>query len=82
MLSLTLILLYYLVQLAKSRGKRSWRARQITFTIASITPQATFYTREEITAWGDALGLSLANYDPSPGNVHVFAFRKPSHESP
>jgi ubiquinone/menaquinone biosynthesis C-methylase UbiE len=76
-LGMTLIPLYYLVHLAKSRGRRGWSGAKNFFYDYIITPQATFYTREEITAWGDALGLDLTKYDPSPGNVHVFVFRKP-----
>jgi hypothetical protein len=74
---MTLIPLYYLVHLAKSRGRRGWAGAKSFFYDYIITPQATFYTREEITAWGDALDLDLTKYDPSLGNVHVFVFRKP-----
>lgn len=76
-LGMTLIPLYYLVHLAKSRGRRGWGGAKNFFYDYIITPQATFYTREEITAWGDKLGLDLIKYDPSLGNVHVFVFRKP-----
>jgi ubiquinone/menaquinone biosynthesis C-methylase UbiE len=75
-LGMTLIPLYYLVHLAKSRGRRGWAGARNFFYDYIITPQATFYTREEISAWGDALGLDLAKYDPSLGNVHVFVFQK------
>jgi hypothetical protein len=86
-LGMTLIPLYYLVHLAKSRGRRSWAGAKNFFYDYIITPQATFYTREEITAWGDELGLHLTRYDPLLGNVHVFVFRKPpirrhDHEIP
>lgn len=77
-LGMTLIPLYYLAHLAKSRGRRSWDGAKNFFYDYIITPQATFYTREEISAWGDALGLDLIKYDPSLGNVHVFVFQKPS----
>jgi ubiquinone/menaquinone biosynthesis C-methylase UbiE len=77
-LSMTLIPLYYLVHLAKSRGKRTWQGAKNFFYDYIVTPQATFYTREQITEWGNALGLHLTKYDPSLGNVHVFVFRKPS----
>lgn len=75
-LSMTLIPLYYLAHLVKSRGKRTWDGAKNFFYDYIVTPQATFYTREEITAWGDTLGLTLIKYDPSLGNVHVFVFRK------
>jgi ubiquinone/menaquinone biosynthesis C-methylase UbiE len=77
-LSMTLIPLYYLVHLAKSRGKRTWEGANNYFYDYIVTPQATFHTRKEITNWGDDLGLDLVKYDPSLGNVHVFVFRKPT----
>lgn len=76
-LSMTLIPLYYLVHLAKSRGRRTWAGAKNFFYDYMMTPRATFYTREEIIAWGSALGLELITYDPSLGNVHVFVFGKP-----
>jgi len=75
-LSLTLVPLYYLVHLAKSRARRTWAGAKNFFYDYIITPQAAFFTREEIAAWGDELGLDLIRYDPSLGNVHVFMFRK------
>jgi ubiquinone/menaquinone biosynthesis C-methylase UbiE len=76
-LRMTLMPLYYLVHLAKSRGRRTWAGARNFFYDYIITPQATFYTREEVTAWGDELGLDLMKYDPSLGNVHAFVLRKP-----
>lgn len=81
-LSMTLIPLYYLVHLAKSRGKRTWTGAKNFFYDYIITPRATFYTREEITAWAGGFGLELVAYDPSLGNVHVFVFRKPPERQP
>jgi len=75
-LSMTLIPIYYLAHLVKSCGKRTWEGATNYFYDYMVTPQATFYTREEITGWGDELSLRLAKYDPSPGNVHVFVFQK------
>jgi ubiquinone/menaquinone biosynthesis C-methylase UbiE len=80
-LSATLIPLYYLVHLAKSRGKRTWAGASNFFYDYIITPRAMFYTREEVTTWGDALGLGLTKYDPSLGNVHVFVFRKANSQT-
>ncbi len=77
-LSITLIPIYYLAHLVKSRGKRTWEGATNYFYDYIVTPHATFYTREQITGWGTNLSLELAKYDPSPGNVHVFVFRKPS----
>jgi ubiquinone/menaquinone biosynthesis C-methylase UbiE len=76
-LSLTLIPVYYLAHLIKSRGKRTWQGATNFFYDYLITPQATFHTREEVAAWGKALDLNLVKYDASLGNVHVFVFRKP-----
>lgn len=76
-LSATLVPLYYLVHLIKSRGRRTWAGAKNFFYDYIITPQATFHTREEITAWGSDLGLDLDEYDASLGNVHVFVFQKP-----
>ncbi len=72
----TLIPLYYLVHLAKSRGKRTWRGAKNFFYDYIITPQATFHTREEVEAWGSRLGLQLLTYEEHVGNVHAFVFRK------
>jgi ubiquinone/menaquinone biosynthesis C-methylase UbiE len=80
-LSMTLVPLYYVVHLAKSRGRRSWEGTKNFFYDYIITPQATFYTREEITIWGDELGLDLTKYDRSLGNVHVFVFAKPTNSA-
>jgi ubiquinone/menaquinone biosynthesis C-methylase UbiE len=77
LLSMTLIPLYYVVHLIKSRGKRTWQGAQNFFYDYIITPQATFYTREEVTRWGSQLGIELIRYEPSLGNVHVFIYRKP-----
>jgi ubiquinone/menaquinone biosynthesis C-methylase UbiE len=76
-ISMTLIPLYYLAHLTKTRGRRTREGAENFFYDYIITPQATFYTREEILVWGDELGLDLTRYDPSLGNVHVFVFRKP-----
>lgn len=72
----TLLPLYYIVHLIKSGGKRSFRGARNFFYDYIITPLASFHTREEITSWGNELGLDLVTYDPSLGNVHVFVFRK------
>jgi ubiquinone/menaquinone biosynthesis C-methylase UbiE len=80
-LSLTLMPLYYLIHLAKSRGRRTWVGAKNFFYDYIITPRATFYTRKEITAWGGELGLELIKYDPSLGNVHVFVFQRRSNLS-
>ena len=78
MLTATLIPLYYAVHLAKSRGKRTWQGACNFFYDYIVTPQAAFYTREEIVRWGTEAGLDVLRYDPSLGNVHIFVFRKSS----
>ena len=77
LLALTLVPLYYVAHLAKSRGRRTWEGAKNFFYDYIITPQASFHTREEITAWGSAVRLEIVKYDASLGNVHVFIFRKP-----
>jgi len=72
----TLLPVYYLVHLLKSRGQRTWRGAKSFFYDYIITPRATFHTREEIVQWGEAMGLELLEYDPRVGNVHAFFFRK------
>jgi ubiquinone/menaquinone biosynthesis C-methylase UbiE len=74
----TLLPVYYLVHLAKSRGQRTWRGAKSFFYDYIITPTATFHTREAIVQWGEESGLELLEYDPQVGNVHAFFFRKTS----
>jgi ubiquinone/menaquinone biosynthesis C-methylase UbiE len=76
LLNMTVIPVYYLTHLVKSRGRRTWAGAKSFFYDYVITPQATFYTREEVQAWGAKEGLELTVYDPSLGNVHVFMFKK------
>jgi ubiquinone/menaquinone biosynthesis C-methylase UbiE len=72
----TLLPVYHLVHLVKSRGTRSWKGSRNFFYDYILTPQATFHTREEIVDWGTELGLQLLDYDEHVGNVHAFIFRK------
>jgi ubiquinone/menaquinone biosynthesis C-methylase UbiE len=72
----TLLPVYYVVHLVKSRGKRTWEGAKNFFYDYIITPQATFHTREEIVEWGRNNSLSLIEYDENIGNVHAFFFRK------
>jgi SAM-dependent methyltransferase len=76
LLDMTVIPVYYLAHLVKSRGQRTWAGAKSFFYDYVITPQATFHPREEVEAWGAKEGLELTVYDPSLGNVHVFMFRK------
>jgi hypothetical protein len=72
----TLLPVYYLAHLAKSRGKRTWQGAKNFFYDYIITPRATFHTREEVEEWGRRNGLELLEYYPDIGNVHAFVFRK------
>lgn len=73
---MTLLPVYYVAHLVKSRGKRTWKGAKNFFYDYLITPQATFHTREEIEAWGKQTGLELLEYDENVGNVHAFVFAK------
>jgi ubiquinone/menaquinone biosynthesis C-methylase UbiE len=72
----TMIPLYWLAHLVKSRGRRTWRGAVNFFYDYFVTPRATFHTYEEVLDWANEEGLKLINYDPSLGNVHAFVFRK------
>ena len=72
----TLLPIYYLVHLVKSRGKRTWYGARNFFYDYIITPQATFHTKDEIVVWAREQGLELIDYDPDVGNVHAFIFKK------
>jgi ubiquinone/menaquinone biosynthesis C-methylase UbiE len=73
----TIVPLYWLVHLIKSRGRRTWQGAVHFFYDYFVTPRASFHTREEVCGWAHEEGLELLEYDPSLGNVHVFVFRKP-----
>ena len=73
----TLLPIYYLAHLIKSKGKRTWAGARNFFYDYIITPQATFHTREEISRWGTESGLQLVHYDKKNiGNCHAFVFKK------
>lgn len=72
----TVFPLYYVVHLLKSRGTRTVRGARNFFYDYFLTPRASFHSRDEIAGWGERSGLKLLGYDPSPGNVHVFFFKK------
>jgi hypothetical protein len=74
----TLLSLYYLVHLVKSRGKRTWLGAKNFFYDYIVTPQATFHSKSEIERWASDKGLELLDYDPNVGNVHVFIFQNKS----
>lgn len=72
----TVFPLYYAAHLIKSRGKRTLRGTRNFFYDYIMTPRASFHSRDEIADWASRSGLEFLDYDPSLGNVHVFAFRK------
>jgi len=72
----TLLPIYYLVHLVKSRGKHTWRGATHFFYDYLITPRASFHSWDQIEHWASLAGLSVLNYDPDVGNVHAFILRK------
>jgi ubiquinone/menaquinone biosynthesis C-methylase UbiE len=72
----TLLPVYYLVHLVKSRGKRSWRGAKNFLYDYIVTPRATFHTYQEIVQWALAAGMQVVAYEENVGNVHVFVLRK------
>ena len=72
----TLLPVYYLVHLLKSRGKRTWRGAKSFFYDYIITPRASFHTKEEVVDGGSKLSLQLIDYVENVGNVHAFVFQK------
>ena len=78
MISASLLPIYYLVHLVKSKGTRTWSGAKNFFYDYIITPRASFHTREEIVSWGNEHYLTLLSYFPGPGNVHTFVLRKKS----
>jgi len=76
LLFVTIIPLYWLVHLVKSRGRRTWRGAVNFFYDYFVTPRASFHTYEEVCRWAAQEDMELIAYDPSLGNVHVFFLRK------
>jgi SAM-dependent methyltransferase len=76
----TLLPAYYLVHLAKSRGKRTWAGAKSFFYDYFLTPRATFHSKREVLEWAAAAGCDVAHYDRvSLGNCHVFVvIKRPS----
>jgi len=72
----SLLPIYYFVHLVKSGGKRTWRGARHFFYDYFITPRASFHSRSQIEDWCKAARLSVLEYDPDLGNVHVFIIRK------
>jgi ubiquinone/menaquinone biosynthesis C-methylase UbiE len=68
---------YYLVHLVKSRGKRTWRGAQNLFYDYFATPQVAFLSRNDVEDWCRPSGMTIVSYDRNvAGNVHSFVLRK------
>lgn len=76
LIHVTLLPVYYLVHLVKSRGRRTWEGARHLFYDYIITPQASFHTRQQVEEWGNACNLRLIKYVHAVGNTHVFFFSK------
>jgi glycosyltransferase involved in cell wall biosynthesis/ubiquinone/menaquinone biosynthesis C-methylase UbiE len=76
LLHLTLVPIYFLAHLLKSKGRRTWRGAVNLFYDYFITPQAEFYSEADIEQWFSMAGLERMAYFPKVGNVHAFVARK------
>ena len=75
----TLLPLYYLAHLVKSRGKTSWYGAKNLFYDYFVTPVVEFLSRRELEQWSEGCGVEIVGYDPNPGlNVHSFVLRRPA----
>lgn len=73
----TLLPIYYLAHLVKSRGKRSWAGARNLFYDYFVTPIVEFLSYDEIDAWCRKCGVEIVQYAPNPTlNVHSFLIRK------
>lgn len=73
----TMLPLYYLAHLVKSRGKRSWYGARNLFYDYFVTPRVEFLSRDELEQWSKRCGVDVVEYNPNPGlNVHSFLLRK------
>jgi ubiquinone/menaquinone biosynthesis C-methylase UbiE len=77
----TIFPVYLLAHFLKAHGNKTLRGARNFFYDYLITPRASFHKREEIESWASDVGLVLADYDPSLGNVQAFVFRKPAQLS-
>ncbi len=73
----TLLPLYYLVHLVKSRGKRSWSGAKNLFYDYFVTPLVEFISQDELGQWSKKCGVEIVDYHPNPAlNVHSFLISK------
>jgi ubiquinone/menaquinone biosynthesis C-methylase UbiE len=75
----TLLPVYYLAHLIKSKGKTSWYGAKNLFYDYFVTPAVEFLSRHEIEQWSARCGVEIVGYNPNPSlNVHSFLLRKPN----
>lgn len=73
----TMLPLYYLVHLLRSRGRRSWYGARNLFYDYFVNPQVEFLSRHQLEEWSNKCGVDIVDYHPNPGlNVHSFLMRK------
>ncbi len=76
----TMLPLYYLAHLVKSRGKRSWRGARNLFYDYFATPRVEFLSSDELKEWSKRCGVHIVDYHPNSGlNVHSFLLCKRAH---
>lgn len=72
----TFLPLYYLVHLAKSRGKRSWSGAKNLFYDYFVTPIVAFLSYHDLEQWSIECGADIVDYSPNTRlNVHSFLIR-------
>jgi ubiquinone/menaquinone biosynthesis C-methylase UbiE len=70
--------IYYMAHLVKSRGKRSWEGAKNLFYDYFVTPRVEFLSRDELEQWSRRCGVDMVDYHPNPSlNIHSFLLRKP-----
>jgi len=70
---------YFLVHLARSRGRRTWAGAQNLFYDYFVTPRVAFLPRAVVEKWCAREGVRVALYDANRGaNVHSFCLVKDS----
>jgi len=74
--NVTLLPIYYLAHLVKSRGRRTWEGARNFFYDYLITPRASFHRGEEIAGWGASEGMSSLDGMQKFGNTVVLLLRK------
>jgi len=73
----TILPIYYLVHLVRSRGRRSWYGATNLFYDYLVTPQVKFLSRDVLEQWSRRCGVDIVNYNLNPGlTVHSFLLYK------